>query len=169
MVAVDIDQDGDTDLAGANWHGETPFELWRNDLDPTVSLDHWERHLIDGALPHKAIFVAAGDIDGDQLADLVTGGWWYRNPGAIDAAWTRTAFGGSLANMALLEDFDGDQDLDVLGTNGTFTGSQFHWAENDGGGGFTVHSRGWPQPTLPPASRAAWRSRGTRPAAESRC
>ena len=60
----------------------------------------------------------AGDIDGDGHRDLVAGGWWWKNPGSLEASWSRCALGEPLRNMAALYDFDSDGDLDVLGTEG---------------------------------------------------
>ena len=44
--------------------------------------------------------------------------------------------------MATVYDFDGDGDLDVIGTAamGGESNSTLHWAENDGAGNFTIHS-----------------------------
>ena len=72
--------------------------------------------------------------------DIVSGAWWYRNPGSLTGTWARTAIGAPLNNMAAVRDFDGDGDLDVLGTQGKGSNSNhnFAWARNNGSGGFTV-------------------------------
>ena len=104
------------------------------------SLDQWQRHVVDGARPWKAVFIDGADINGDPWPDIVTGGWWYENPGAATGGWTRHTIGSPLNNMAAVYDFDGDGDQDILGTEGQGADSNpnFRWAQNDGAGGFSV-------------------------------
>lgn len=132
---IDIDLDGDLDIVGANWSGG-PISLWRN--QPGL-LDSWERTLVEGARPWTAVLIDSADIDGDGLKDIVTGGWWYKNPGTPSGVWLRNTIGAPLHNMAAVFDIDGDTDLDVLGTAGKPSSSHLLWAENDGLGVFTIH------------------------------
>jgi hypothetical protein len=140
----DIDKDGDLDIMGTNWNESAPnsavVEIWRNGLNPRGSLDSWARRVIDASRPWTALFIASGDIDRDGKQDVVTGGWWYRNPGSTTGTWTRNAIGSPLNNMAAVYDFDGDGDLDVLGTQGqgSQSNNQFVWARNNGSGAFTI-------------------------------
>jgi len=142
----DIGDDGDLDVFGANWNDSAPnsavIEMWENQLSGIkkrrLSLDRWARHVIDANRPWTSVFIAAGDLDGDKRDDIITGGYWYRNPGRTTGPWTRRAFGGALYNMAAVADFDTDGDLDVLGTDGKVIGSKFTWARNDGAGNFTL-------------------------------
>jgi len=105
-----------------------------------LALDRWQRHVIDDSRPARAIFIGGADLDGDNLADIVTGSVWYRNPGSPGGTWERRALGEPLRNMAAISDFDGDGDLDVLGTEGegSNASSVFAWARNDGSGGLTI-------------------------------
>ncbi len=144
----DLDGDGDLDILGKPFLWQTPrLDIWLNTLDdkqpPCEPLDRWATHLIDDARPERAVFVASADLDGDGLPDVISGAWWYRNPGAPGGVWTRAAIGAPLAQMAVVADFDGDGDADILGTahDGPQPqhGNAFVWAENDGAGGFTVH------------------------------
>ena len=146
LQAGDIDADGDTDFFGANWNSSqsadgADIKLWRNRTGPQgLPLGNWERHLIDGALPYKTFFVQAEDLNGDDRCDIVTGPYWYENPGAASGNWTQHTIGSPLNQFALIEDFDGDSHLDLFGTNGNDSGHDFHWARNDGAGNFTVYS-----------------------------
>ncbi|MCB0108690.1 MAG: VCBS repeat-containing protein, partial [Caldilineaceae bacterium] len=110
-----------------------------------LPLDRWQRHLIDENRPWRALFITAADIDGDQLLDLVTGGWWYKQPPTLAGTWSRSTIGAPLNNMAAVFDFDGDGDADLLGTdhiddwtNFVANDVPFTWAQNDGQGQFTL-------------------------------
>lgn len=46
------------------------------------------------------MFILAADIDGDGQKDLVSGGWWWENPGDLGGEWTRHEIGPLLRNMA---------------------------------------------------------------------
>ena len=73
----DIGDDADIDIFGANWNDSAPnsavIELWENQSGP-LPLGHWERHIVETALPWQAVFVDGRDVDGNGLPDLVTGG-----------------------------------------------------------------------------------------------
>ena len=140
---ADLDGDGDLDIFGKPYNWETPrLDIWLNEGGNTCqpSLNSWERHVIDPAKPERSLFIFPADLDGDGFEDIVTGGWWYKNPGEASGTWARRTIGAPLNNAAAVYDFDGDGDLDILGTEGI--GSQvnaaFVWARNDGGGNFTI-------------------------------
>ncbi len=147
---ADIGADGDIDIIGANhgnhhgnYDGGTPIEMWENlsaKPAPSLSLDRWQRHVIDVDRPWRAVFIAPADLDGDAKPDIITGGWWYRNPGQAAGAWQRREIGLPLKNMAVVYDFDRDGDLDVLGTqgHGSTKNADFVWARNDGKGNFEI-------------------------------
>ena len=143
----DFDGDGDTDIFGANWKSVARdslayVELWRNNLVTTARLatDRWERHVIDPGKPWRAVFIDAADLDGDGDRDIVTGGWWYRNPGEPGGNWRRETIGEPLRNMAAVGDFNADGYPDILGTagKGSDASSQFVWAVNKQGNGFEI-------------------------------
>ncbi|MFN2138809.1 MAG: FG-GAP repeat domain-containing protein [Candidatus Promineifilaceae bacterium] len=137
---ADLDGDGDLDILGKPFNWETPrLDIWLNE-GCHVELDQWERHVIDPARPWRAIFVYPGDLNNDGLVDIVSGGWWYRNPGTVASNWIRSEIGAPLNNVAAVYDFDGDGYLDILGTQaeGSAANASFAWAKNDGAGNFTI-------------------------------
>jgi len=150
----DLDGDGRLDILGKPFRDHVPrLSLWLNLGSPRLPLplDRWQRHLVDaplapndGSLPPprtpRRLLIDAGDIDGDGRPDLVSGPAWYGNPGRLGAPWTRHDIGAGFGNFAVLYDFDGDGDLDLLGTTGAFKGNQFVLALNDGAGRFTLRT-----------------------------
>jgi hypothetical protein len=147
LRVADIGNDGDMDIIGANWGGAYhPIEMWESlpkvSGKEHLSLDQWERHVIDSSKPWRSLFVSTADLDGDGRKDVITGGWWYKNPGALGQQWARQVIGAPLNNMAVVYDFDRDGDMDVLGTQGqgSDANDSFVWARNDGSGSFTVLS-----------------------------
>ncbi|MCB0046993.1 MAG: VCBS repeat-containing protein [Caldilineaceae bacterium] len=138
---ADLDGDGDLDILGKPFDWDTPrLDVWINTAT-SLPVDQWQRHVVDDERPWRAIFIEPGDINGDQLPDIITGGWWYANPGAPDGVWDRRIIGEPLNNMATVHDFDGDGALDILGTAGVGSAANddMVWAHNDGTGNFTVH------------------------------
>lgn len=142
---ADLDGDGDLDILGKPFTWDAPrIDIWLNETVKTstskLSLDKWQRHVIDHEKPWRAVFVDAADVDGDGKKDIVTGGWWYKNPGKSGGTWARETIGAPLNNMAAVSDFDGDGDADVLGTagKGSERNANFVWARNDGKGSFTI-------------------------------
>jgi hypothetical protein len=81
-------------------------------------------------------------MDKDGLQDIITGGWWYKNPGSPSGVWARQTIGSPLNNMAAVYDFDGDGFPDVLGTmgQGSDADPRFVWAHNNGSGSFNIMS-----------------------------
>jgi hypothetical protein len=145
--AADLDGDGDIDLLVKPYAWDTPrVDVWLNNGTKNgigkLPLDQWQRHVVDPEKPWRAIFIAPADIDGDGQKDIVTGGWWYKNSGRADGQWQRNTIGSPLNNMAAVYDFDGDGDLDILGTEGegSKANANFVWARNDGKGAFTIFS-----------------------------
>ncbi|PKA99444.1 VCBS repeat protein [Flavobacteriaceae bacterium MAR_2009_75] len=104
--------------------------------------DQWQVHQLESSeFSYRLVYIYADfDIDGDGRKDIVTGAWWYRNPGSASGNWVRNTIGATFNNMAHIHDFDGDGDLDLLGTTGTYRGSDLVWAENNGSGSFTIHN-----------------------------
>jgi len=144
---ADLDGDGDLDLFGANWKSVAQdslayIEVWRNVSGGanTLPLSNWRRHVIDPDRPSRAVFIQAGDLNGDGLPDVAAGGWWYPNPGKPAGKWARRSFGGRFNNLAVLHDFDHDGRLDALATTGKGAepSAEFLWAHNLGEGRFEI-------------------------------
>ena len=128
---ADLDGNGTLDILGKPYVWETPrIDIWLNNSG-VLDLDNWERHVIDSDKPWRAVFIGAADINGDQIQDIITGGWWYQNPGSLQGAWQRRSIGSPLNNYAAVFDFDLDEDMDILGTEGqgSDVNSSFVWAE----------------------------------------
>ncbi|MDO6807541.1 malectin domain-containing carbohydrate-binding protein [Zobellia galactanivorans] len=101
--------------------------------------ESWVVHEFDPN-PYTVVYTFADDdLDGDGLKDIVTGGWWYKNPGYASGDWEKKEIGGTFKNVAHVYDFDNDGDMDLLGTTGAYRGIQLVWAQNDGKGNFTVY------------------------------
>lgn len=105
-----------------------------------LSLDLWQRHVLDDARPDAAVFIAGADLDEDGDTDVVTGAWWYENPGDNAGTWTRSDIGSPLNNLAVVHDFDGDGHLDLLGTEGfgSTANADFAFGHGDGSGAISV-------------------------------
>ena len=140
----DLDGDGDLDILSKPWTWETPrLDIWLNNSRTTAcdaTTKQWSRHLIEHNKPWRTLFVTSADLNGDGHVDIVTGGWWYQNPGSPTGAWIRHSIADGLNNLATVADFDRDGDIDILGTGGQGSASNatFVWARNDGAGNFTA-------------------------------
>ncbi len=141
----DFDGDGDLDILGKPYNWDAPrIDLWLQEgtgtTVPPYPLSLWTRHVVDESRPWTSLFIAAADLDNDGKKDIITGGWWYRNPGISTGNWIRSTIGWPLNNMSVVYDFDNDGAVDVLGTQGQ--GAQanpnFVWARNNGSGSFTI-------------------------------
>ncbi|GAH50592.1 unnamed protein product, partial [marine sediment metagenome] len=140
---ADLDGDGDVDILGKPYDWETPrIDVWFNNIprENKLSLDRWKRHVIDSQKPWRSVFITSADLDNDRRKDIITGGWWYKNPGNLGEKWVRYSFGSPLNNMAMTHDFDNDGDIDVLGTKGkgSEANAEFAWARNNGSGSFII-------------------------------
>ena len=107
----------------------------------------WQRHVIDAARPGRATFLFTFDVNGDGRDDVLTGKFWYANPGAPGGVWPRTQLPAPIEDVIAAHDFDGDGDRDLLASTGATEPMDesawwpFVWARNEGGGVFTVFDK----------------------------
>ena len=138
VFAVDVDSDGDMDVATTNFLANTV--LWYEN-DGTAVPGFTER-VIDSEAP-SAFWLFAADMDGDGDTDLLTTAIagdvrWYENDGAPDPGFTRhTVDDLGQPRTVYAADMDGDGDMDFLVAS--VTDSSVRWYENDGAAvpGFT--------------------------------
>ncbi len=71
-ASADFDKDGDQDFAfGVRADSIYWFEF--------ESAESWTRHAV-GPVPVRTLGGNTMDVDGDGWTDIITGGYWYRNP-----------------------------------------------------------------------------------------
>lgn len=144
LQLFDWDADGDLDIGGANWRGQnTDVMLWENTVCD-APWTHWDRHVIDDDRPGRAVFVLAGDLNGDTLPDIVSGSRAYLNPGFESEAWRAVSLGTPATDSAALWDIDRDGDLDVLVAVNDSEPRRFELRINDGDGRFDAAGTGVP-------------------------
>lgn len=126
----DVGSDGDLDIVGPQSYWKGPIRLWENQTaDTKWALDRWTYIEVDnnrGAYTDFEIAppkirmrvryfgLAMADLTGDGMKDIVSGRYFYRNPGGdLTAKWERADFGVNV-DGCLITDVDGDEFGDVI-------------------------------------------------------
>ncbi|NIA30314.1 MAG: hypothetical protein GWP06_10430 [Actinobacteria bacterium] len=112
----DIGADGDLDIVGKNYDGPKKVEMWENVTPKHISLskNKWTVVQIDSKRKAQAFGLAMGDITGDGFKDIVSGEYFYRNPGGdMTKHWKRVTLPERTDAMLILN-VDDDQFVDVI-------------------------------------------------------
>jgi hypothetical protein len=136
VYAEDLDNDGDSDVIGAQTTNNDVF-WFRNG----GSGNFGAKQMIDNNLT-GAKLIYAEDIDGDTDVDVLAANntmvVWYAsdgaNPPVFSGPYTIASSFSSIRSV-YAEDIDGDGDMDVLVAD--YTSDQVAWLENDGDENFT--------------------------------
>lgn len=127
VSAGDVDTDGDMDIAGLHNWDSGPLEIWLNRTKNShdINLARWHYIRVDSSRQKWGDWAEPGwlryfglsmaDATGDGQADIISGRYFYRNPGGdMSAAWSRTDLGLNVDAM-LFVDVDGDSLADAIG------------------------------------------------------
>lgn len=135
-VVRDMNGDGKPDIIGKNYQGEKVVEIWQNQTEKgkAAKLDRWtyiqvdnDRDVYKKSKKYKGLVswigpdtvryfgLGMGDMTGDGYGDIVSGRYFYRNPGGdMTKKWSRVEFPINVDAM-LVTDVDGDDRADVIG------------------------------------------------------
>ncbi len=107
-TVFDVDGDGRPEIVGKEWL-RPKVTIWKQRKEPSPLL-RFRHRFLDRDKPETATAILATDVDGDGLADVVCGSWWYRNPG-----WERYDIPG-VCQVINAFDIDGDGRDELIAT-----------------------------------------------------
>ncbi len=143
VAIVDLDGDGDRDVAASTWRLSNKFVWFENPGNPEKT-DNWKIHVIEENIAEPRT-IRSGDFNRDGKPDLLGTArvanqvMWYENPGDPRIKpWTKRIIDGKSTDPGhgMPADLDGDGDLDVvmalgMDSNAGQTGTrEIVWYEN---------------------------------------
>jgi hypothetical protein len=97
--------------------------------DTVLSLDEWFFIRVDDSRSSYSFGMDMRDVTGDGFGDIVSGRYFYRNPGGdMTGTWTRMTIT-SDKDAVLLLDVDGDDRGDAIAQNTEGTDLVYYWLE----------------------------------------
>ena len=134
VESVDMDEDGDMDLLGADYDGDHLFWLRNQGGSPVA----WDQFSIDAAVDYPCK-IHAVDINGDGNMDVAVAAWLddkviaYYGSGGSEPEWTAQELDSSIdgAHGVRACDIDSDGDMDVIGAS--INSSALYLYRNQGG------------------------------------
>jgi len=117
--------------------GEVVTKVMINNMASSVTppvkrrIDSWERVAI-GNSDRRIHAVTALDVDGDNLLDIISGKWWWKQPTNIKGSWTAKTIATGFDNFFYAGHFNNDNKLDLLGSKGDAMNSKVVvWAKSE--------------------------------------
>ncbi len=111
----DVGSDGDMDIVGPTSYWKGPIKLFENTIaDRKLALDNFEYIQIDDKRDKRYFGLLFADFTGDGYQEIVTGKWFYMNPGGdMSGEWERTELDENIDALVAV-DVDDDEFGDFI-------------------------------------------------------
>lgn len=130
LIFADLDNDGENELIANAVYSDTPgLYAYKRPSDPTAP---WRKFMVQAGYVEEGL--AAGDLDGDGFAEIVSGADWYHIPkgGDLSGSWERHIYAPShreMCRVALL-DVTGNGRPDIFIVDSEYMDGRLSWFEN---------------------------------------